>query len=812
MEYAAHVKQVNGERFVQTMRAHLRKTAEYAAANLKGANLEKTGYLCGLLHDAGKYTQKYCDYIEKAARDEDVVRGSVNHTFAGVIFALERWHQPSQNTPQVALLAAELIAYAVGAHHGEFDIVGTNCQNGFLHRLEKDRAELHYDEAIDAFLTDVSLTELDGLFAQAVCEIEAAVAALQPVAGGDRSLHFYLGMLARLLLSALIDADRQDTAEFEFGFSFSPKDVPPGFWSENLTFFESEMAKITGDSSLNRARAQISDFCYEKAFAPAGIYRLNVPTGGGKTLATLRYALAHNKEHAKNRAIFIIPLLSVLEQNSGVISDYVKDKGSILEHHSNVVQEKKEAHGELEPYELLTQTWGRPIVISTLVQLLNLLFSHKTTDIRRMVSLIDSTIVIDEIQSLPLKTVSLFNLAMNFLSAVCGTTVVLSSATQPRFDAAKYPVRFAEQADIVTLDEELLRPFQRTEIVDCCTKYGMEEEELEDFAAEICESSRSLLLICNTKSTAKAMFSRLERLKKDGWNVFHLSTFMCPAHRSETLANINRSLDTKSEKTLCVATQLVEAGIDFSFESVIRVLAGMDSVAQAAGRCNRNGEFLKLCRVYIVNLKNEPLRNLKEIKTAQDHAASLLENFSKDPLRFQNSLLSAPAVSAYYGSLFADKNVRVGMDYPLPHGKKYTLFDLLSDNAECTQGSLSKNQGFLLKQAFRTANGIFKVFVVNTSDIIVRLGAGKELIADLCSEKAKHDMAFLFSVVERAKPYTVSVFEYTKKKLEENGLLKQHENSYFITLNPRGYNDATGLDVNGDYHIGNSHFEGKEEF
>lgn len=802
MEYPAHIKYEKEERFVQTVAEHLRAVANYAQESLSAVGLGSTGYLCGLLHDMGKYTHKYADYIERAARGERVERGSVNHTFAGVIFALERWHQADHSPSDVTV---ELIAYAAGAHHGEFDVVDMQFQNGFLHRLEKNRQELHYAEALAAFSNAFDFDELDRLFEQAVLEIEAMLTVLPGMCKTQRQLWFYFGMLARLLLSALIDADRQDAAEFEHGFAFPQKTVPEKFWEDNLRFFEEKLAVLPRNPDINRARRAFSDLCLQKAALPEGIYRLNMPTGGGKTLSTLRYALAHNKEHGKQRAIFIIPLLSVLEQNSDVIQKHIQSRDMLLEHHSNVVQEKapegKPKHDELQSYELLTQTWGKPFVISTLVQLLNMLFSHKTSDIRRMISLINSTIVIDEVQSLPLKTISMFNMAMNFLSAVCKTTVVLSSATQPVFEAAKYPMRFAEQADIVSYDKALLLPFKRTEIVDRRTKYGMDAEELEEFTEQVCGESRSVLLICNKKATALDLFRRLERLKQQGWNVFHLSTSMCPAHRRKILAEINASLDNETEKTLCIATQLVEAGIDFSFESVIRVLAGMDNIAQAAGRCNRSGEFHRLCKVYIVNLKQENLRSLKEIQTAQHHAGSFLDVFGKTPAQFADDPLSESSIRTYYDFLFHDTDVRSSMDYPSPSKEyRYPLFELLSENTECAEAS-SRNNAFVLRQAFRTANGAFQVFDENTTDIIVPYGEGKEIIADLYSEKAKHDMAFLFATLEQARPYSISVFEYTKKQLEDGGMLKAHENGYFITLDPRGYNTTAGLDVNGDNYF-----------
>lgn len=193
---------------------------------------------------------------------------------------------------------------------------------------------------------------------------------------------------------------------------------------------ETKLDQFPQDSPIDRARRAISDQCRQAAQQPGGVFRLNVPTGGGKTLSSLRFALAHARRHRKQRIIFTSPLLSILEQNAAVIRAYIQDDSLILEHHSNLVRTAEDGQ-KLDERELLTETWESPIILTTLVQLLNTLFSGKTTAIRRFHSLCGSVIVIDEVQTVPSKMLSLFSLAVNFLAEICGATVVLCPPPSP---------------------------------------------------------------------------------------------------------------------------------------------------------------------------------------------------------------------------------------------------------------------------------------------------------------------------------------------------------------------------------------------
>ena len=467
------------------------------------------------------------------------VRGSVNHTFAGTRLLMERYHE-SQNGMRI--LAAELLAFAVGSHHGLFDCVDENRNSGFLHRMTKEN--IGYSECKRNFFAQCTgEKELDKLFDGAVDELSRVCGLL---AFEDYSeAQFQLGLLSRLILSALIEGDRRDTAEFMTGIQRVPEpEDRHSFWKLYRERVEEKLACFPTDTAICKARRDISDRCRWMADEPGGIYRLNVPTGGGKTLTALRYALAHGEKWGKQRLIFVSPLLSILEQNAAVIREFLGDDAIVLEHHSNILQ--TEERGELDQRELAVESWNTPVIITPLVQLLNTLFDGKTTAIRRLQALCNSVIVIDEVQTVPPRMLSMFNQAMDFLAKVCGATVVLCSATQPCLEKTNHPLRGTVR-DLVNYDEKLWAPFRRTVITDAG---GMTLEEIGDFALDELEKTRSLLVVCNKKDEAEFLFGRL----RDGAEMgCHLSASMCTAHRRAVLAELKKALAT-GRKCLCVAT------------------------------------------------------------------------------------------------------------------------------------------------------------------------------------------------------------------------------------------------------------------
>ncbi len=777
MAFYAHIRVgPGGETIRQTVYAHLVGTARRAGQCLRSVGLENTGYLAGLLHDIGKYTAEFQRYLETGDPGQ---RGSVIHTFQGCRYILESFHGPEASFPEI--VCAEVIAFAVGAHHGLFDCVDPAQRLGLPYRCEKQN--IAYGTAVAAFLSEVPEKEIRALFEKAAAEIDGVMARLEEGYADDRDYAFEVGLLARLVLSAVIEGDRRDTAAFMSGAALQawPEDRSP-VWAGRLAHLEGMLAQFSCRTPVERARHAISERCRAFADREPGIYRLNVPTGGGKTLSSLRYALAHGGAYHKKRLIFVSPLLSILEQNAKVIHEFVGDEELILEHHSNVVQTGLPRE-ELDERELLVQSWDAPIIITTLVQLLNTLFDGKTTAVRRFQALCGSVIVIDEVQTVPGKMLTLFNLAMEFLSEQCGATVVLCSATQPELEGADHPLRRTPE-EMVPKDEALWAAFRRTELFRLPDR---RLEELPEWIIGQMEQTESLLVVCNKKSQAAYL---LERTKSEDYKSFHLSAGMCMAHRREVLEDLRTALGRK-EKVLCIATQVIEAGVDISFATVVRLTAGMDSIVQAAGRCNRSGESEAPRPVYAVNCADEKLGMLRDIQRGKDATLSLMETFQNAPERFDGDLFSEESIRYYYRAVYRDM-AEGEQDYYIKE-QGTSLFDLMADNRRYADESCAGVEKFCLRQAFKTAGRYFSVFQEDSTDVLVPYGEGKELIAELCGERCRYDMAYRASVLQKAGSYCVGVYPYQKKLLEQAGALRSVCGDCALVLAEGFYSGAVGL-------------------
>lgn len=785
MIYPAHIRVTEDHGFeVQTVQEHCRNTAKKAGESLSCIGLGGSGYLAGLLHDMGKFTASFKAYLESAAAGKAVKPGSVIHTHGAVRFLLERFHS-ADTFSSFQDMTAELLAYAAGAHHGLYDCVDQQHHSGFLHRLEWD--ERLYQQAMEEFLEQCAdIKELDTRFEQADQELLSLYHWINSQQSRDDSeILFYLGLLARLLLSSVIQGDRQDTAQY------LNKIVPPVFPASKTVLYkrllqrvETKLAGFSASTPIERARGEISRQCRQAAELPGGIYRFSAPTGGGKTLSSLRYALAHAVRYEKSRIIFTSPLLSILEQNAAVVREILQEDAVILEHHSNLIREKPES-GALDPQELMAESWDAPIIITTLVQLLNTLFSGKTSCIRRFQALCGCVLVIDEVQTVPVKMVTLFNLAMNFLANICGATIILCSATQPCFERADHPI-LGPLKDLVPYDPALWAPFQRTRLVDAGRR---RQEEIPGFIQQRLQEATSLLMVCNTKQQASFLY---QRMKDSALACFHLSAAMCPAQRRDVLSRLRQALDDSREggkKVLCISTQLIEAGVDISFGCVIRLVAGMDSVVQAAGRCNRNMESSALASVYLLNCSDENLSRLPQIQQAKTASLQLLSAFREDAARFDGDLASAPAIACYYQNLYGNMP-RGAQDYSIGGG--VFLYDLLSANEKYADESPAHKR-FYLCQAFALAGCEFQVFDQETTDILVPYGDGAALITELGSSSVERQPHLQKQLLDKAKPYTISIYRFQKEQLERRGGLYALLDGAVLALDPSFYDPETGL-------------------
>ena len=441
----------------------------------------------------------------------------------------------------------------------------------------------------------------------------------------------------------------------------------------------------------------------------------------------------------------------------------------------------------------MTATWESPIIVTTLFQLLNTLFSGRGSCIRRFHSLCGSILVIDEVQTVPSHLLTLFHLALGFLSEVCGATVILCSATQPCSEAARHPIA-VPTPDMVPYDQALWRAFQRTELRDAG---ALPLAEIPAFAAGILAEADSLLIVCNKKNESAGILRAMETLD---CQCFHLSAAMCMAHRRAVLSEMEAALERlrrepgAGRKVVCVSTQVIEAGVDISFARVIRLLAGMDSVVQSAGRCNRNGENAEPVPAFALDCMDEELKYLPDIQWAKNAACGLLTEFRRTPEEFDGDLTSDAAIRFYYEWLYR-KEIRDVQDGPVLVGERKTsLFSLLSENDKFVDvKACPECRNYLLVQAFRTAGKAFSVFDGDKTDILVPYGEGKELILALGELRLPYDLPQVQALLEKAKPYTVSVYPWQKEALENRRALIPLCGGSILAMQEGYYDPVIGL-------------------
>ncbi len=502
----------------------------------------------------------------------------------------------------------------------------------------------------------------------------------------------------------------------------------------------------------------------------------------------MKFAIEHCKLNKKDRIIYIVPYTTIIDQNAKEVRDILECGDLLLEHHSNVIRDNDD-----EDYKLLTQRWDSPIIFTTMVQFLNTIYSDGTQNIRRLQNLANSVLIFDEIQAVPLRCIHLLTSALNFLHYVCNSTIISCTATQPLLAIVERPLLISDNSDIIPNSDEYLRKFKRVEIVDKTKTGGWTCEELAMFAIDQLNHLESVLIIVNTKNVAKKLFEELSKRNTSefGGNrsqLIHLSTNMCPKHRLQKIDEINSLL--RKEKVICVSTQLIEAGVNISFDCVIRSLAGMESICQAAGRCNRNKEVDER-DVFVVDINEESLSRLKDIKIGQKCTRRIFDDFKNNPQFFENDLLSNQAIKRYYEYYyFTRKNE---MDYSLDNEKN--IFDALSTNKYGGSAYLNlygEKYSFPLKQAYKDAGRLFKVINDDTISIIVPFEEGELLIRRLDDYCSFEELSKLLRDTQR---YSVNLYKYDIEQLVNNNAIRELKNAGLLALSKKFYNDNFGIDL-----------------
>ena len=549
MKYIAHI---DGER-IQTIKEHLEGTAKLSGEFAEKFGKQDWGYCCGMLHDIGKYSIDF----QKRILGENNYR--VDHSTAGARVCLEKGGKYS------------FLEYCIAGHHAGLPNYGDN-----------------YDESTDSTLSGRRLKKLSDYQAYQT-EIEVPAINSMPI-DLKRTVNpdFSLSVFMRMIYSCLVDADFLDTEAFmKEGKQGRNSGENIEILFKKLENYISGWLKNQDIDTVNGRRTEILKNCLEMGKTEKGLFRLTVPTGGGKTVASLAFALRHALENKMDRIIYVIPYTSIIEQNAKVFRDILGEE-NVLENHCNVDYESSE---ELLPMQLASENWDKPIVVTTNVQFFESLFANKSSKCRKLHNIANSVIIFDEVQMLPNDYLKPCIAMIEELINNYQVSAVLCTATQPAL--ASFFHEGISAKELCPRMEEQFEFFKRTVF----EKVGVLTEN--DLIQRL-EKEYQALCIVNTKKRAQRIYKQLE-----GEGVYHLSTSMYPKHRRRILREIRERLQ-KNKKCILISTSLVEAGVDLDFQSVYRELAGVDSMIQAAGRCNREGlRPEKESKVYIFQFEGK---------------------------------------------------------------------------------------------------------------------------------------------------------------------------------------------------------------
>ncbi len=780
---------------VQTVAEHLQGTAKLCREHAAKIGLPLMGELTGLLHDLGKYSKSFQDYIQYSVDTAEAkkLKGNIDHSTAGAQYV---WNTIASNSTAYAYIR-QIIALCVASHHGGLiDCLALDGTDTFGTRMQKSVTETHYHECI-AMSESYDKALFDRV--KELCGNPALVAEFRHVCKliSCAQKDMWIGLLTRCLFSCLIDADRTDTIDFMSCNTTKDNDRYP-HWESFITALEKRLAAFQRRGAVDDIRSNISKECAQAGSRSGGkVYTLTVPTGGGKTLASLRFAIEHAKHYNLDRIVYIIPYTSIIDQNvkevRGIFQELSKEFGRelVLEYHSNMLSENPEEDNQevSERQLLLAENWDAPIVFTTMVQFLNTLFAGGTRSVRRMHNLAKTVMVFDEVQTLPVKTVHLFNHGVNFLTSVCGSSALLCTATQPLLHNTEQPLQLAKKPEIIADVSALFQQLDRVEVLDKRTEAGWDSLEIADLIQSELIRSGSVLTVVNTKKHASELYNLCKDLPAQ---VYHLSTSMCPAHRLQVIKEIKTLTQSdQQEPVVCISTQLVEAGVDLDFGTVIRYVAGFDSILQAAGRCNRNGLAAEKGRVFVINPKQESLGDMPELQEGKACGNRVLTDFRDNPVAFGNSLLDPSVVKEYFRYFFYSRKGK--MSYNIHGGRNSNtvdtnLIEVLSTNRLARNESDSK---YPLVQSFKTAGEKFQVIDSPTTGIVVPYNADAvHIIGELY---ATDDITRERELLRKAQTYSVHCYKNNFNNLIRKGALQKPTKSGVYCLKESFYSDQQGV-------------------
>ncbi len=728
--YLAHVRQKDGVSFEEhDLEKHLREVARGAEKFSENFGSSDWGFLAGLWHDLGKYSVEFQRYIKSVSGYDAEAHlegpvGRVDHSTAGAQYAVDQFG-----------LHGRILAYLIAGHHTGLPDWHTSETAGTALKVRLDDSS-HLKRTLSQAIPPEILSQ------------PKPTSALLGKAGG-------FALWVRMLFSCLVDADFLDTEAFmdmdkaaQRINTPTPTDLLPRF----NTYMEEQFSHAP-PTRVNHIRARVLQQCRNKAHEAPGMFSLTVPTGGGKTLSSLAFALEHAAIHGKRRIIYAIPYASIIEQTANVFRDIFPD--SVIEHHSNLDPDKETAKSRLA-----TENWDAPVIVTTNVQFFESLFAAKTSRCRKLHNIVDSVVILDEAQLLPPEFLQPILDVMNLLVRHYGVTFVLSTATQPALGTLKtfqQTIRGLDHMrEIIDDPDTLYRDLER--IAVSIPDDFRQPQNWDEITRQILQHS-SVLTVVNSRADARELHQHMPE------GTIHLSALMCGEHRSRVIIDIKQRLRA-GEAVRVVSTQLVEAGVDVDFPVVYRALAGLDSIAQAAGRCNREGKLERGEVIVFVPPKPAPPGPLRR---AAETTVSLLSGSS-------DHTLMPDLFSLYFKHFYSKQSLDT-------HG----ITDLLTP-----QGGNDDP----LKVQFRTAAQRFRLIDESGyRSILVRYGDSPGLLGRL---QKKGPERWLMRKLQR---YTVSLPEYQFQKLLASGDVSEIYSGIFAQTADVLYHLQLGIlldDVNPD--------------
>ncbi len=723
-----------------SLRDHLQQTAELAREFASDFEAGEWGYLAGLWHDLGKYSDDFQNYLRRNGGDENAVHssemtGRVDHSTAG-----------AQHADR---LKARLLAYVIAGHHaGLPDHVGE--ASSLSARLEK------VVPSIDAAPADIREHPLPRL-PRLDCPDKS-----------DRRRGFTLAFSTRMLFSCLVDADFLDTERFmdPGRSSHRPMDSPScASMLERLDDFLARKQKDIPQTPVNRRRAEVLASCRERADQAPGFFSLHVPTGGGKTLSSLAFGLAHAARHDLRRVVYAIPFTSIIEQTADVFREALGDLSEhVLEHHGNL--DADDPARQSVRLRLAAENFDAPLIVTTNVQLFESLFAYKPSRCRKLHRLARSVIILDEVQTLPPRLLAPTLAALEELVRNHGSTVVLCTATQPALEKRlEFSIGLENIRPIVDDPSALHDSLRRVQV----ERRGRIENS--DLVRSLREEGQ-VLCVVNSRRHAAELFAELDDRK-----ALHLSASMCAEHRSEVVAEIRRRLKNH-EQCVVISTQVIEAGVDVDFPAVYRASAGLDSITQAAGRCNREGGLLsedgqpRLGRVIVFDYDAKAYPTVPSITQAASHFREIAGN--------HNDLLSPRAVEDFFRLHYWQQGGDGGRGWDRGVG------------GESVMDAFCADRKHLLHASFRRAAAAYRLIDDAQVRLLVPYGRGRDLIEELESFPDSVEPWQLRDFDRRAQRFVVGVYEQGLIKLHQNSnLLERHGRFYLARLD--AYQDRVGL-------------------